>query len=503
MKICKNAGICGGCFYQGISYEEELREKEKGVRELLEPVIENPLEQQANAYISDASDGHLAEPIIPSPVMEGYRNKMEFSFGDCEKNGPLTLGLHQKGSFFNIIDASDCQLVHPDINLIVKLTRDFFAEQEITYYRKKQHTGYLRHLLVRRAVKTGEILIDLVTSTEWEHAKRQQVPEKEFAKRQADLHTWFLKRYSEKTRKKKTEPTADRYNLVKPEEDEDQTIRAWVEALVGLERDGKLEGKFAGILHTKNDDIADAIRDEGTEVLYGQGYFFEEVLGLRFRITPFSFFQTNSLGAEKLYTKVREYAGYDSLVKSQNEIQSEKADYCSGSHGAFDVNDIEDREDKKPVIYDLYSGTGTITQLMSTVAEKAVGVEIVEEAVKAARENAKMNEITNCDFIAGDVLKVIDEGGKLIREDGSYEDAPRPDIIILDPPRNGIHPKALEKIIAYGVDRIIYVACKPSSLARDLGPLQAAGYHVQRYCPVDMFPRTNNCEVVCLLTRRE
>ena len=215
---------------------------------------------------------------------------MEFSFGDCEKNGPLTLGLHQKGSFFNIIDASDCQLVHPDINLIVKVTKDFFSEREITYYRKKQHTGYLRHLLVRRAVKTGEILIDLVTSTEWEHAKRQQVSEEEFAKRQADLHTWFLKRYSEKTRKKKTEPTADRYNLVKPEEDEDQTIRAWVEALVGLERDGKLEGKFAGILHTKNDDIADAIRDEGTEVLYGQGYFFEEVLGLRFRITPFSFF---------------------------------------------------------------------------------------------------------------------------------------------------------------------------------------------------------------------
>lgn len=203
MKVCKNAGICGGCFYQGISYEEELREKEKGVRELLEPVIENPLEQQANAYISDASDGHLAEPIIPSPVIDGYRNKMEFSFGDCEKNGPLTLGLHQKGSFFNIIDASDCQLVHPDINLIVKVTKDFFSEREITYYRKKQHTGYLRHLLVRRAVKTGEILIDLVTSTEWEHAKRQQVSEEEFAKRQADLHTWFLNRYSEKTRKRR------------------------------------------------------------------------------------------------------------------------------------------------------------------------------------------------------------------------------------------------------------------------------------------------------------
>lgn len=498
MKVCKNAGICGGCFYQGISYEEELREKEKGVRELLEPVIENPLEQQANAYISDASDGHLAEPIIPSPVIDGYRNKMEFSFGDCEKNGPLTLGLHQKGSFFNIIDASDCQLVHPDINLIVKVTKDFFSEREITYYRKKQHTGYLRHLLVRRAVKTGEILIDLVTSTEWEHAKRQQVSEEEFAKRQADLHTWFLNRYSEKTRKKKTEPTADRYNLVKPEEDEDQTIRAWVEALVGLERDGKLEGKFAGILHTKNDDIADAIRDEGTEVLYGQGYFFEEVLGLRFRITPFSFFQTNSLGAEKLYTKVREYAGFESLMKSQNGIQSKKEDGCFDNHETYEA-----KADRKPVIYDLYSGTGTITQLMSKVAEKAVGVEIVEEAVKAARENAKMNEITNCDFIAGDVLKVIDKGGKLIRENGSYEDAPRPDIIILDPPRNGIHPKALEKIIAYGVDRIIYVACKPSSLARDLGPLQAAGYHVQRYCPVDMFPRTNNCEVVCLLTRRE
>ena len=153
------------------------------------------------------------------------------------------------------------------------------------------------------------------------------------------------------------------------------------------------------------------------------------------------------------------------------------------------------------MIYDLYSGTGTITQLMSPVARQAVGVEIVAEAVAAARENAALNGISNCDFIAGDVLKVIEEGGRLIREDGSYEDAPRPDMIILDPPRDGIHVRALPKIIDYGVDRLIYVACKPKSLARDLVPLQEAGYRVEKLCPVDMFPRTNNVEVVCLLAK--
>ena len=461
MRVCDNAEICGGCFFQGTSYEEELKTKEQALHELFEPVVR--------------SDTYIFEPIVPSPVSEGYRNKMEFSFGDCRMGGELTLGLHQKRSFFNIIDADCCQLTHPDAGVIVQATREYFAELDITYLHKKTREGYLRHLLYRRAVKTGEILVDLVTSTNWASAKRVPASEELIAERQKGLDEWFERRYSPKAQQKHTRPTADRFVRVQPELSEEEVLAGWRDALLRLKAEGKIEGRFAGILHTKNDTLADVVEDQGTDVLYGERFFYEEILGLRFRITPFSFFQTNSLGAERLYTKVREYAGFTELQAAG----------------------------EKPVIYDLYSGTGTITQLMSSVASMAVGVEIVPEAVAAAHENAKLNGIDNCDFIAGDVLKVIEEGGRLIREDGSYEDAPRPDMIILDPPRDGIHAKALAKIIDYSVDRLIYVACKPKSLARDLVPLQDAGYEVEKLCPVDMFPRTNNCECICLLKRRK
>ena len=142
------------------------------------------------------------------------------------------------------------------------------------------------------------------------------------------------------------------------------------------------------------------------------------------------------------------------------------------------------------VVYDLYSGTGTIAQMMAPVAKKVIGVEIVEEAVEAAGENAELNSLHNCEFLAGDVLKVLDD----IEE--------KPDYIILDPPRDGIHPKALGKIIAYGVDRILYISCKPTSLARDLEIFLERGYHVERVTTVDMFPGTVHVETVCLLSRQ-
>jgi len=198
------------------------------------------------------------------------------------------------------------------------------------------------------------------------------------------------------------------------------------------------------------------VKSDRTDILYGQDYFYEEVLGLKFKISTFSFFQTNSLGAEVLYSKAREYVG----------------------------------ETKDKLIFDLYSGTGTIAQLLASVAKKVIGVEIVEEAVVAARENAALNQLDNCEFIAGDVLKVID----------SIEE--KPDLIVLDPPRDGIHPKALDKIIDYGVDRIVYISCKPTSLVRDLVVLQERGYRVDRVCAVDMFPGTVHVETVCLLTKK-
>ena len=228
-------------------------------------------------------------------------------------------------------------------------------------------------------------------------------------------------------------------------------LEEWKETLLAL----KMEGSFAGILHIRNDTLADVVQSDETTVLYGKGYFYEELLGLKFQITPFSFFQTNSLGAEVLYETARGYVG----------------------------------ETKDKVVFDLYSGTGTISQIIAPVAKKVVGVEIVEEAVGAAKENAEANGLYNCEFIAGDVLKVIDA----ITE--------KPDLIILDPPRDGIHPKALDRIINFGVDHLVYISCKPTSLVRDLVILQERGYKLERAVAVDMFPATANCETVAKLVR--
>lgn len=390
---CVHFGSCGGCVYQNLPYEEQLKLKEQQVLELMEAVVPN------------ATD--IFEGIKPSPRQCGYRNKMEYTFGDEVKDGPLSLGMHKRGSFYDIVTVDQCQIVDGDYRKILAKTLAFFAERQVPYFHRMRHEGYLRHLLVRKAVKTGEILIDLVTSTQIE-------PEKET-----------------------------------------QLLKEWKEMLFGLE----LEGHFAGILHTKNDSVADAVKNEGTDLLFGQDYITEELLGLQFKISVFSFFQTNSLGAEVLYETARQYIG-DTL--------NEKAD---------------------KLVYDLYSGTGTIAQMLAPAAKKVIGVEIIEEAVEAAKVNAALNHLDNCEFIAGDVLKVLDD----IEE--------KPDFIVLDPPRDGIHPKALEKIIKYGVDRMIYISCKPTSLQRDLEVLQAKGYKAERICCVDMFPATANVETVCMLVK--
>lgn len=400
---CRHFPDCGGCIYQSLPYEEQRKIKENQVLELLHSVCpEGSFQWQG---------------VKASPAPYAYRNKMEFSFGDAWKGGPLALGMHKRGSFYDIVTTENCRIVHPDFGKILEATREYFAERSVPFYKKLQHTGYLRHLLVRRAVKTGEILVDLVTSTQLE---------------------WILEG---------AEPNTD------AGKEEEALLEGWAHLLEEL----PLEGKLTGILHTQNDSLADVVQSDRTDVLYGQDYFYEELLGLRFKITPFSFFQTNSLGAEVLYDTVRSYIG----------------------------------ETKDKVVFDLYSGTGTIAQLLAPVARSVTGVEIVPEAVKAAEENAAMNGLENCHFLAGDVLKVVDE----LTE--------KPDLIVLDPPRDGIHPKALPKIIDFGVNRIVYVSCKPTSLVRDLGPLMEAGYRVVKMCGVDMFPFTANCETVVLLSKGE
>lgn len=413
---CPHFGVCGGCTYQNLSYEDQLALKEQQVKKLMQDVV--------------PEDSYQFEGVKPSPNRFAYRNKMEFTFGDAYKDGPLALGMHKRGSFYDIVTVSECKIIDEDYRAILTCIRDYFDEKKIAFYHRLRHTGYLRHLLVRKAVKTEEILIDLITTS----------PE-----------ALILPDYCGATQ---IEP-ADETVHAKAVQNEQELLDGMKEALLAL----NLKGSLAGILHTRNDGVADTVANEGTEILYGNDCFYEELLGLKFKISPFSFFQTNSLGAEVLYQTAREYIG-DSL--------DQKAD---------------------KVVFDLYSGTGTIAQMLAPVAKKVVGVEIVEEAVEAARENARLNGLKNCEFIAGDVLKVLD---------GITE---KPDFIVLDPPRDGIHPKALEKIIRYGVDRMVYISCKPTSLARDLAVLQERGYRVERMCCVDMFPGTVHVETVVLLTR--
>ena len=385
--VCKNFPACGGCMYQTMSYEEQLKMKETQVKGLLQEAV------------GIGTDLHW-EGIHGSPIEFGYRNKMEFSFGDEYKDGPLSLGLHKKGSTYDVLTASDCKLVHPDMTAILSSVLDFFTELGAVHYKKMQHTGYLRHLLLRRGVTSGEILVHVITTSQAEY-----------------------------------------------------DYAPLVSRLLAL----PLEGKIVGIMHIINDSLSDVVQSDETRLLYGQDYFYETLLGLRFKISTFSFFQPNSLAAEVLYSIVRDYIG-----------------------------DTKDKE-----VFDLYSGTGTIAQLLASVAKEVIGVEIVEEAVEAAKVNAALNGLTNCRFIAGDVLKVLDD----LTE--------KPDMIILDPPRDGIHPKALPKILAYGVENIVYISCKPTSLARDLPAFLAAGYEVQRSCSVDQFCETVHVETVVLLSHKK
>ncbi len=394
---CPHFGECGGCLYLSLPYAQQLQIKERQVKKLLDSVLSG----QAREW--------EFEGILESPRQLGYRNKMEFSFGDEYKGGPLSLGMHKRGSFYDIVTTQSCQIVDEDYRRILAFTRAYFEGS--SFFHRLTHIGYLRHLLVRKAARTGEILIALVTTSQQETV----------------------------------------------------SLDGWKEGLMRLE----LQGKIAGILHIVNDSVADVVQSDLTQILYGKDYFYEELLGLKFKISVFSFFQTNSLGAEVLYEKVREYIG--DLGGSREEEGTESW--------------------KGKVVFDLFSGTGTIAQLMAPAAGKVIGVEIVEEAVEAARRNAELNGLTNCEFIAGDVLRILD---------GIEE---RPDLIILDPPRDGVHPKALGKIIDYGVERMVYVSCKPTSLVRDLEVFLERGYVVEKAVAVDMFPWTSGVETVVSLSR--
>lgn len=380
-EVCPHFEGCGGCTMLSVDYAKQLEIKEEQVLELFE-----------DAGIR----GFEFLGVQGSPDNVGYRNKMEYTFGDEVKGGPLTLGLHKKGRHIDIQTVDGCMLVDSDFNTILKESLAFFQNAELPYYRVVNHEGYLRNLVVRKGIHTDEIMVNIVTSSQSEF----------------DMSKF-----------------ADMIN--------------------GLE----LKGNVVSILHTINDGLADAVQCDEMRILYGVDYLHEEILGLKFKISPFSFFQTNTKGAEQLYTIARDFIG--------------------------------DHSNK--VVFDLYSGTGSIGQLMAEKAKKVYGIEIIEEAVVAANENAKLNGLDNCEFIAGDVkdtVKSLDV---------------KPDLIIVDPPRPGIHKQAIKDICDFGAKEIVYISCNPKTLVDDLKDFIGYGYVPEKVKCMDMFPNTPHCESVVKL----
>lgn len=381
---CPHFGVCGGCSSQNLTYEKQL--------ELLGEEICDLFEER------DLPMG-MYLGVKGSPNRWEYRNKMEFTFGDMEKGGELTLGMHMKGKSFGILTVKDCMIVDEDFRKVLTLTEEYFRKTGLPYYRVMKREGYLRHLVIRKASNTGELMVNLVTTT------------------QIDFD---LTEYTE---------------LLKNE---------------------SYKGELVSVLHTENNSLSDAVIPEKINLLFGKDYIVEDLLGLKFKISPFSFFQTNSKGAESLYSIVRDFMG--------------------------------DGENK--VVFDLYCGTGTIGQIAAANAKKVVGLELIEEAVEAARENAKLNGLNNCEFIAGDVAETI----KQVKD--------KPDIIILDPPRSGVSPKALDYVIKFNAKEIIYVSCNPKTMVENLEVLMAHGYMVEKSTVKDMFPNTPHAETVVRLIKK-
>ncbi len=384
MLSCPSAGRCGGCNIHIASYEEHLAEKERNLRKILRAA---DLEQ------------YFEGPVSACPDRFHYRNKMEYSFGNESIGTPLELGLHAKGRYMSVVYAGACLIAPEDFNKIVNAVRDFAREKAYDFYHRKRHEGLLRHLILRRGVRTNEILMNIVT-------------------------------------------TGGSF-------DEEEFLRVVLGA--------GTEARICGVLRSIDESVSDAIKPESVKVLYGEPYYTEQLLGLDFKVGPFSFFQTNVPAAERLYADA--------------------------------IGLIEGLKGK--IVYDLYCGTGTITQALATKASKVYGVEIVEEAVEAARENAAINGLSNCEFICGDVLTALDDIEAL------------PDIIVVDPPRSGIHPKAMKKIASYGVDQLVYISCNPKTMVENLQTAIEASYEVKTIRAYDNFAFTRHTEAVSLLFRTE
>lgn len=394
--FCIHYGICGGCKWQPLPYRMQLEAKEKQVYDQLVRI--------------GRLDVPEIEPIIGSEKQRYYRNKLEFTFSkrrwlldgenpdEVTGNDRLGLGFHVGRFFDKVLDIKECHLQPDPSNDIRLFIKRHALENGIEFFDLREHTGVLRNLTIRTA-SSGETMIILSVT-----------------------------RFDEKI--------AELLNAV-------------------ADNFPQISSVYYFINTKANDSTSDL-----TAVLYrGKDTISEEMEGLRFRIGPKSFFQTNSLQAYNLYKVAREFAGLTG----------------------------------KETVYDLYTGTGTIAQFVSSRASKVIGIEYVREAVEDAAANCRDNGISNCEFFAGDMKDILT--GEFLQEHG------RPDVIILDPPRAGIHPDVAKTILEAAPERIVYVSCNPASQARDIA-LLSERYSIGRVRPVDMFPQTHHVENVVLLNRK-
>ena len=396
--FCQHFGICGGCKWQMLPYEKQLQYKQQEVEQHLRRIGKVALP--------------VIEPILGCAETRFYRNKLEYTCSnrryllaeEVEAGGAIkqenAIGFHVPRIFDKVIDIYTCHLMHEPANIIRNTIRDYALEHGLSYYDIREHHGFLRTVIVR-VLTTGEVMVNIAFGKE------------DKAARKALLDHILLKVPSITT-----------------------------------------------LLYTINTKWNDSLYDQEPMVYYGKGYAMETLENFQFKISPKSFFQTNTRQGERLYQVTREFA------------------------------ELTGRE----TVYDLYCGTGSIGIFVSGNAAKVIGVEVIEDAIADARENASLNNIGHAEFFAGDVIDICN--------DAFFASHGRPDVIITDPPRAGMHEKLVQKILEMEAETVVYVSCNPATQARDLNLLDTK-YEVKRVRPVDMFPHTHHIENVVQLKLRK
>jgi 23S rRNA (uracil1939-C5)-methyltransferase len=401
--FCSHFGVCGGCQWQMLPYEQQLVYKHKQVFDNLTRIAKIPLP--------------FIPPILGAKETKGYRNKVEYTFA-TEKFIPFEEfkamkaagleptksigagGFHARGFFEKVVEIDTCYLQSEPTNEIRKTAVQFAIENEMPFYNIKQHQGWLRNMFIRNTTK-GEWMVNVILGYDGGE------------KREALLNL-FLKKFPQITT----------------------------------------------LLYTINEKRNDSMQDLVPQVYFGTGYITEALENFDFKISPKSFFQTNSKQAESLYQVTRSFA----------ELTG------------------------KEVVYDLYCGTGSIGIFCSKEAKKIIGVEVVADAIEDAKENARINNLAHTAFFAGDVIDICD--------DVFFDTHGKPDVIITDPPRAGMHDKLVKKLLEIQAPLIVYVSCNPATQARDLS-LLGEKYTVTKIQPVDMFPHTLHIENVVQLKRTD